>query len=1302
LASIIKFFFLTPVYCAFQVINGMKLPASIIRSSRQMPFYLALQAVYAAPVYASESIVVPAAMIGASGIVLIVLALALAAAIVRQIMTGHRLREIEKQHKRVLVQLSTEQSITHIGSWDQDLETDRIYWSDETYRIFGYEPGAEQLTGSFFVEGVHPEDRKQVLAVWSEAIKNKTGYTADHRVIQPGGAVRYVRETAEIQLDDSGKPVRFIGTVQDVTEKIRTAQALDSSENYFRSITENVQEIICILLDDGTIVYGNQSAKTILGYDPKLMVGQNMTYFIHPDDQGSALRGVRIAARRQSIKHDLPLFNVRVRKFDGVWRTLEIRVRYLDDQEGQSRILAVSRDVTDQITAGQELQRNNNLLELLGNVGIAANFSQSLEEALQLSVDEVCRATGWPIGHAYIRSNTDKTQLLPTNIWNKSVSSTFENFQRITESTSFSRGIGLPGRVFFSAQPAWITDVMVDNNFPRAGIDDDFGVHGAFAFPVLSGDSVVAVLEFFNTVPSQPDHELLEILAKVGAQLGRVSERRMADLAIRESEARFRGFAESASDWFWEVDVDMRYTRFTGRNEEISGISSDKNVGHSRTEILQDILIDEEKSNVEKWAEHNALLERHEAFQDFCYAVNRPDGEIIHLRVNGIPTFDETGQFTGYRGTARDETSEVEARQEEAAARALLLDATESLEDGIALFDADDRLVMYNKPFGDMTEGAVVNSLKIGETFEELLTRWAGGGGYNLSPDELIEFVASRMEQHRNLPSSNIYHLADGDWVHISERRTSDGGCVLVRHSITGLKQTEEALRDSEERMRRLIDIAPEAIIVADRHMKIQIFNAGAERAFGYRAKDAIGKNIEMLMPRRFRSGHDAYVRGFEASDAVERPMSDRSNIIGLRKNGEEFPSEAAISKLFTPEGPVFTVMLRDITTRVQAENELQNARAHLEDAIETISQAVSLWGPDRKLVLFNQNFTNLFGKHADEVIAGQTFDEVVEVAFRNKIFGHDPVAAADYLRKRKLSFERADAVPLSRKNNNDRYYQVIDVRTHDGGVLSVGSDITDAVTRERYMKDAMQHAELANRAKSEFLANMSHELRTPLNAILGFSEILQTEPFGELGDHRYAEYVTDIHDSGSHLLEIINDILDLSRIEAGQVSLREESVDVREVTERVLTMLRGRATEDGVAIIDELVKDLPNLYADARILRQILVNLISNAVKFSEEGKEVSVSAEINATGEFIICVSDEGIGIKEEDMARVLEPFGQADSSLTRTFEGVGLGLPLTKSFVEMHGGELHIESEEGVGTSVLLAFPPERVVEDKAPSN
>ncbi len=245
----------------------------------------------------------------------------------------------------------------------------------------------------------------------------------------------------------------------------------------------------------------------------------------------------------------------------------------------------------------------------------------------------------------------------------------------------------------------------------------------------------------------------------------------------------------------------------------------------------------------------------------------------------------------------------------------------------------------------------------------------------------------------------------------------------------------------------------------------------------------------------------------------------------------------------------------------------------------------------------------------------------------------------------------------------------------------------------EEVQRKAHQQAEAANRAKSEFLANMSHELRTPLNAILGFSEILMREMVGPLGQPRYREYAADIHDSGRHLLAVINDILDLSKIEAGRVELVDGEIEVGPLAEKTLRLLADRAEQAEIEIRLLTEPNLPILIADERLVRQALLNLLSNAVKFTPRGGRVEVCLSLAADGAFCMRVRDTGIGIAESDMKRVLTPFGQVESALTRNYQGTGLGLPLTKSFVEMHGGSLELKSSLGAGTEVTLRFPAER---------
>ena len=240
----------------------------------------------------------------------------------------------------------------------------------------------------------------------------------------------------------------------------------------------------------------------------------------------------------------------------------------------------------------------------------------------------------------------------------------------------------------------------------------------------------------------------------------------------------------------------------------------------------------------------------------------------------------------------------------------------------------------------------------------------------------------------------------------------------------------------------------------------------------------------------------------------------------------------------------------------------------------------------------------------------------------------------------------------------------------------------------------AKETAEIASRSKSEFLANMSHELRTPLNAIMGFAEILATEIFGTLGDSRYREYAADIHESGGHLLTLISDILDLSKIEAGKFDLVEQKVAVRELIDTAVRIVGGRAVSAGLSLRTEVEDDLPPMRADLRALKQILINLLSNAVKFSHQGDTVLISAGLQADGRLRLAVRDTGIGIPNAALDRVMAPFEQVDSSLVRRRQGTGLGLPIVGALVELHGGDFQLESVVGVGTTAYVMLPAWRM--------
>jgi len=255
--------------------------------------------------------------------------------------------------------------------------------------------------------------------------------------------------------------------------------------------------------------------------------------------------------------------------------------------------------------------------------------------------------------------------------------------------------------------------------------------------------------------------------------------------------------------------------------------------------------------------------------------------------------------------------------------------------------------------------------------------------------------------------------------------------------------------------------------------------------------------------------------------------------------------------------------------------------------------------------------------------------------------------------------------------------FPVLDSAGQAIGVGGIHMNISEMKEKERQLRIARDDAERANHAKSAFLANMSHELRTPLNAIIGFSEIMEQGLFGPLGNRQYSGYAEDIRRSASHLLSIISDILDLSKIEAGRMELHEEMIDLAKVVQSCQTIVKEAAANAGLAL-----------------RTQILLNLLSNSIKFTPQGGRVMVEARLEPNGELALAVRDSGIGMSADDIEIVLQPFGQVESAHTRSHDGTGLGLPITKSLAEMHGGSMTVESTVGKGTDITVRFPAMRV--------
>jgi two-component system, cell cycle sensor histidine kinase PleC len=527
-------------------------------------------------------------------------------------------------------------------------------------------------------------------------------------------------------------------------------------------------------------------------------------------------------------------------------------------------------------------------------------------------------------------------------------------------------------------------------------------------------------------------------------------------------------------------------------------------------------------------------------------------------------------------------------------------------------------------------------------------------------------------------------------------------GLLLVLESAR-VERAHAAWTDSEQRFRMAVEAARCGIwewdLAADRIFMSEV----TASLFGWRRGWVDGQQVLERVSPGHRDGlrealATAAVYGdFDVSFRVPSLTGGRPVWIDARGRGFGDAPEGGFARIIG--------VALDVTEERLAQARAQSAESRLKDAIESVSEAFVLWDRQGRLVLCNRNFRSFFQLDERLLVPGSGREQV-ERAARNAIRQEYPAPGG---RRGVREAELSDG----------RWVQISERTTAEGGLVVTAADITVLKAQERahlakeeelrravgsLERSQAQLAELARKyeaekiraegasqAKSEFLANMSHELRTPLNAINGFSEIMTSELYGPLGDARYREYARDILSSGQHLLALINDILDMSKIEAGKMSLRFEPVSLEEIAEDALRLVRNRADTAGLTLSLDFVR-LPDVEADYRAVKQVLLNLLSNAIKFTPRGGSVRIRAE-RRDDRIRMSVEDTGIGISAEDLERLARPFEQVESQHAKTQQGTGLGLALTKALVEMHGGLLELQSAPGQGTTASFALPIRR---------
>jgi PAS domain S-box-containing protein len=458
---------------------------------------------------------------------------------------------------------------------------------------------------------------------------------------------------------------------------------------------------------------------------------------------------------------------------------------------------------------------------------------------------------------------------------------------------------------------------------------------------------------------------------------------------------------------------------------------------------------------------------------------------------------------------------------------------------------------------------------------------------------------------------------------------------------------------------------------------------------------DATTPSSEYLMERIHPDDRRTVRRALADAEATGNPFHFRVRSWNMPSAERIFDTHGEAER--DADGRIIALLgvIREVTTEVEAQRRLQASEATYRLILEEATDMITRLDPDGTTTLVSPAVRQILGYEPEEIIGQRSID-----------FAHPDDLPSVIAATREAQANGSMATFEHRRRHRDGHYVWLESRVRflvhpqtgaPDGAIAISREIGERKEFEQELLAARERAELASKTKSRFLANMSHELRTPLNAIIGFSDIMVREMFGPIGNERYTEYVRIVNESGALLLELINDVLDMSRIEAGKYRLNVEDFEIREPIDAVVQMLSNRAMEKHLIIETRLTPPNLRAVADKRVLTQILLNLMSNAVKFTDAGGRIEVGATAGKT-DVRLWVSDTGIGIPPEFLSRIAEPFEQAANDMTRAHGGSGLGLALVKSLVALHGGAFAITSVLGEGTCVTVTLPLEPQTKDR----
>lgn len=524
---------------------------------------------------------------------------------------------------------------------------------------------------------------------------------------------------------------------------------------------------------------------------------------------------------------------------------------------------------------------------------------------------------------------------------------------------------------------------------------------------------------------------------------------------------------------------------------------------------------------------------------------------------------------------------------------------------------------------------------------------------------------------------------------------TNDEGelCIVgVSRDITEQKRTELELQQSRNRFQAFADAASDWFWEMDTSLRFTYLSTRTEEILGVPASDLLGKTRREIAGEMTDS--EKWQLHFDDLDA-HRAFRDFRFVRKGHDGRLQYVTTSGIP-VFDEQGSFagYAGASSNLMGRLDPEEKAHLAREQLAAAVNALSELFVLWDPQDRLVVCNDRFRKINEAVIETTEPGTYFRDHIRAVLDQGAYPASKDREEEWYAIR-VDRHVNPGQPFEVARQDGRWLSVSEQKLPDGSTITISSDVTERKRQEEDLRIAKQNAEFANRAKSEFLAHMSHELRTPLNAIIGFSQICESELFGKQSNPKYVEYASDIRTASTHLLDLISDVLDISKLEEGEYKIEESVFSIEKALEACLTMVTGRASSKQIKIYISVDPGVDRLKADERLVKQIVLNLLSNAIKFTPTGGRVSVRASLAEDEGLNMSVIDNGNGIAAEDIAKILEPYVQVRDNPGIAHEGTGLGLPIVKGLTELHGGKLYIDSEVGHGTQMTVRMPSERVV-------